>query len=167
MTNRVTDQKTQNALISEFKLEGLLAEMMVEHRIVPVVQVATLLEEANITDFEKWRSVLLGMPFVNPNDITAFVGSPFLAGKHNYADTSNSYGGNGAVAAAASFGCRLPGGAVGVPATNGVYRVTVWCGGVGSGCIVLGPPRGRSTAPGGAGGSGAVGRSVGWIFRCP
>lgn len=130
MTNRVTDQTTQNGLIEKFRLEGLLPEMSVIPTIIPVVQVASLQDSLNISEFEKWRSVFGGTKqLIDPADITE---KPiFLNGNStDVVATSHLVSPLGACTLGTGWnGCALPGASVGVPATDGVYRITLhWAG---------------------------------------
>lgn len=125
MTNRVTDQTTQNGLIEKFRLKGLLPEMTVVPTIIPVVQVASLQDNLNISEFEKWRSVFsLGSPIIDPSDITLY--SDFFSPVNTkVAPTSSILAQKSTAGGSGNTGCALPGGAVGVPATDGVYRISV------------------------------------------
>lgn len=124
MANRVTDQTTQNGLIQKFKLDGVLPEMEVLPSIVPVVQVATLTDALNISEFEKWRSVFSGgPPLIDPSDITNFP-ILFQAGTTNVVSTTHVVSPSSVQAITGNGGCALPGASVGVPATDGIYRIT-------------------------------------------
>jgi hypothetical protein len=129
MTNRVTDQTTQNALIAKFRMEGVLPEMEVSPTIAPVVLVATLSEALNISEFEKWRSVFNGPPYIDPNDTEVEGTGPFLLNTNNISAETNHYAGDTGFTSPSKFGCAIPGAAVGQNALDGVYRVTVWCSG--------------------------------------
>jgi len=127
MTNRVTDQTTQNGLISTFKLKGLMPEMSVDRVIIPVVQVANLGATLNVSEFEKWRSVFDDkLPYLDLANITSFT-NPLAAGVTKIADTTAMISSVGVLTINGSCGVRLPTGGVGVPATDGVYRLTVRC----------------------------------------
>ncbi len=125
MTNRVTDQTTQNGLIAKFRLEGLMPELVVSPVIHPVVQVASLSDPLSVTEFEKWRSVFgSALALIDPNDFTTFV-DPFPAVNANISLTSHMRAGTGVMSAANASGVALPGAGVGVVATDGIYRLTV------------------------------------------
>ena len=125
MSNRITDQQTQNALIAKFKLEGLLAEMSVANIVLPVVNVANLESSLTVGEFEKWRSVFSSsLPYIDPANITNF-NSPSIAGVTKVADTTAMVSNPGLIQTNANCGVRLPSGAVGVPATDGTYRLVV------------------------------------------
>lgn len=126
MTNRVTDQSTQNALIKKYRLEGLLAEMQVASIILPVVNVGSVDEAQNTGEFERWRSVFQGGPsLVDPLDLTRFTVA-FATGVIKVAPTSHVISDIGAWSYAGSgIGAKLPSGGVGVDATDGIYRITL------------------------------------------
>ena len=125
MSNRVTDQQTQNALITAFKLEGVLPEMEVSPTIIPIVEVAKLASALTVSQFERWGSALNGgPPLVRISDITNFT-NPFVSGVDKVAPTSQVVSRPGTFNAGGKFGCAFPGGSSGVPSTDGLYRVTV------------------------------------------
>lgn len=125
MTNRVTDQETQNALIEAFRLEGLLPEMAVSPVIIPVVITKDLGGDAGVTEFEKWRSVFSGsVMMVDRNNNTA-VTSPLATAVTNVLASTNVVGNGGLIQLSANYGCALPGGSPGNDATDGIYRITI------------------------------------------
>ena len=127
MTNRVTDQTTQNGLIAKFKLKGLMPELEVMRQIMPVVQVASLDDALDVSKFEKWRSVLDNkLPYLDLANITNFA-NPLAAGVIKVANTTAMVSTVGTLTINGDCGVRLPSGAVGVPAGDGVYRLTVRC----------------------------------------
>jgi len=123
MSNRVTDQSTQNALIKKYRLEGLLAEMSVLPSIVPTVNVGTIEEAQNTSEFEKWRSVFSGnRQIIDTADLTEV--TPFWATGVTKVLASNIVvGGMGTQQVTGICGCALPGGSAAVAATDGVYRI--------------------------------------------
>lgn len=125
MTNRVTDQATQNALIDKFKLEGLLAELSINPVIVPVVTVAAVGDALTVSNFEKWRSVFTKSPvIVDPSNVTPFA-NPFVLNTYNIADSPEVISSLATSALGGGTGVRLPSAAVGVPAGDGLYRISL------------------------------------------
>ena len=125
MANRVTDQTTQNALIEKFRLDGILPEMEVLPSIIPVVNVANLDNALTISAFEKWRSVFtLNAPLI---DVVNSVEHPiaFGGGAANIYPESDVRTQFSAAVTGGFFGAALPGGSVGVNATDGIYFVVI------------------------------------------
>lgn len=125
MGNIITEQETQTALIEQFRIKGRLPEMEISPVVQPVAIVATLDTSDSVSQFEKWRSVFsFDSQLIDPNDFFSSANIFPAAANHIF---SESYvrGGVGIMDVTGTFGCGIPGGAVGVPATDGIYRLQV------------------------------------------